>query len=140
MQDLTPSRVLLWRGTPYQLLQTIRQRPGAELYSSAALLEELLDVLSRPFASKRLSLIGKTAREVLADYVEAVELVEPLSVPRVVPGDADDDEVIACALAAKADLIVSGDRHLLDLGDSYQGIPIVTPAEAGGIINAKNKT
>jgi predicted nucleic acid-binding protein len=83
-------------------------------------------------AGKRLAIIGKTAREVLADYVEAVELVEPLSVPRVVPGDADDDEVIACALAAKADLIVSGDRHLLDLGDHYQGIPIVTPTGAGG--------
>ena len=43
--------------------------------------------------------------------------------------DPDDDEVLACALAAKADLIVSGDSHLLNL-KSYQGIEIVRPAEA----------
>jgi uncharacterized protein len=121
---------LLWQGTAHQLLQAIRQRQGAQLFSSTALLAELLDVLSRPFAVKRLALIGKTAREVLADYLEAVELVEPTSVPRVVPDDADDDEVIACAVAAQAQLIVSGDRHLLDLGDSYQGIAIVSTAGA----------
>jgi len=52
------------------------------------------------------------------------------SVPRVVRNDPDDDHVLACALAAQANLIVSGDRkHLLPLG-SYQGIDIVTAAEA----------
>jgi predicted nucleic acid-binding protein len=33
--------------------------------------------------------------------------------------------VLACAVEAGADLIVSGDRHLLDL-DIRQGIPILT--------------
>lgn len=41
----------------------------------------------------------------------------------------DDDHVLACALAAKADLIVSGDAHLLNL-KTYQGVPIVSAAEA----------
>ncbi len=45
------------------------------------------------------------------------------------PHDADDEQVIAAALAAKADLIVSGDNDLLTLGE-LQGIRIVTPAEA----------
>lgn len=121
---------LLWRGTPYQLLAAIGQRSSLQLYSSPALLEELADVLTRPSVSKRLALIGKSARAVLTDYVEAIELVEPNVVPRVVPGDADDDQVIAAALAAHADLIVSGDRkHLLPLG-SHEGIPIVEAAEA----------
>lgn len=44
--------------------------------------------------------------------------------------DADDDQVLACALAAKADVIVSGDKHLQTLGGQYQGILIVRPAEA----------
>lgn len=43
--------------------------------------------------------------------------------------DPDDDHVLACALAAHADLIVSGDSHLLEL-KGYQGIPIVSAAEA----------
>jgi predicted nucleic acid-binding protein len=43
---------------------------------------------------------------------------------------ADDDQVIAVAVAAQADLIVSGDRkHLLPLG-SHEGIPIVDAAQA----------
>ena len=120
---------LLWRGAPHQLLEAIRQRPSIQLCSSAALLEELADVLTRPSATQRLAIIGKTAREVLADYVDAVELVEPLSVPRVVPDDPDDDQVIAAALAAHADLIVSGDSGLLRMG-SYQSVPIVTAAQA----------
>lgn len=121
---------LLWRGTPHHLLATIGQRSSILLYSSTALLEELADVLTRPSATKRLALIDRSAREVLADYVEAIELVEPASVPRVVVGDVDDDQVIAAAIAARADLIVSGDRkHLLPLG-SHQGIDIVDAAEA----------
>jgi len=121
---------LLWRGTPHHSLATIGQRSSILLYSSTALLEELADVLTRPSATKRLALIGRSAREVLADFVEAIELVEPASVPRMVVGDVDDDQVIAAAIAARADLIVSGDRkHLLPLG-SHQGIDIVDAAEA----------
>lgn len=55
--------------------------------------------------------------------------MSPLSSPRAVPNDADDDEVIAAALAARADLVVSGDKHLLSMG-SHQGIAIVSVAEA----------
>ena len=121
---------LLWRGTPHHLLAAIGQRSSIQLYSSSALLEELADVLARPSATKRLALIGKTVREVLADYVEAIELVEPTTVPRVVADDIDDDQVIAAAVAARADLIVSGDRkHLLPLG-IHQGIVIIDAAEA----------
>lgn len=120
---------LLWRGTPYRLLDAIRNRGAASLFTSPALLDELADVLTRPSATKRLAIIGRTAREVLADYVEAVEVVEPEHVPRVVPDDADDDQVIAAALTAGADWIVSGDADLLSMG-SHQGIPIITAAQA----------
>jgi uncharacterized protein len=91
---------LLWRGPPYRLLETIRQNTQLQPYSSPALLEELADVLTRPAATKQLAAIGKSAREVLA-----------------------------CALAARADLIVTGDSDLLTL-PNYQNIPILTPAEA----------
>lgn len=122
---------LLWRGLPYRLLEAIRHRSDVQLCSSPALLGELADVLMRPATTKRLALIGDTAREVLADYIEVIELVEPDAVPRVVPGDPDDDQVIAAAVAARAALIVSGDRkHLLPLGN-HRGISIVDVAEAG---------
>jgi uncharacterized protein len=126
---------LLWHGTPYRLLQAIRQRQRAQLFASAALLRELGEVLTRRACLKRLAILGRAAHEVLADYSDAVELVTPLSTPPVVAADRDDDHVIAAAVAAQVDFLVSGDRHLLDLG-SHQNIPILTPAAALARIDA----
>ena len=120
---------LLSRGPPYRLLELVQSRSNVQIYSSPVLIAELADVLTRPSATKRLAMIGRDAREVLVDYVAAVELVEPVEVPRVVPNDADDDHVIAAAVAAYADLIVSGDSDLLSMG-SYQSIGIVRAATA----------
>jgi uncharacterized protein len=50
--------------------------------------------------------------------------------------DPDDDHVLACAVAGRADLIVSGDKHLLGLGGQYNNIPIVRAGEAVRIIGA----
>ena len=120
---------LLWRGTPYRLFQAIRQHKQGQIFTSAFLIAELAEVLTRPSPVKRLAAIGRTARGVLADYVAVIELVTPDLVPRVVMADADDDHVIAAAVAAQAEVIVSGDRHLLELG-THQGIRILTPAQA----------
>ncbi|MCK7496847.1 MAG: PIN domain-containing protein [Comamonadaceae bacterium] len=69
---------------------------------------------------------GLAQDDLLGRYLNVAVVVEPSSVPRVVPDDPDDDQVLACALAAQVEMIVSGDKHLLDLGGHYQNIPIVT--------------
>ncbi len=120
---------LLWRGTPYRFLQTVRQQEHAQLFTSPALLNELAEVLVRPVPAQRIALLRCAAHEILADYIEAIELVTPLTVPPVVAADIDDDQVIAAAVAAEADLLVSGDRQVLAL-NSHRTIRIVTPAEA----------
>jgi predicted nucleic acid-binding protein len=51
---------------------------------------------------------------------------DPLPTPGAVPRDPDDDKIIACALAAGAEYLVSRDRDLLSLG-SYAGITIIAP-------------
>ncbi len=86
---------------------------------------------THPAVSDQTPRVDRSGRlKVIADYVEVIELVAPTAVPRVVPGDIDDDQVIAAAVAAQADLIVSGDRkHLLPLG-SHAGIAIIDAAEA----------
>ncbi len=56
-------------------------------------------------------------------------VVVPSKVPPTVVDDPDDDAVLACAVAAKAESVVSGDPHLLKL-EQFRDIPIVTPAQA----------
>ncbi len=85
--------------------------------------------LNYPKFANRLALLQTDVAGLLNHYQAITTLVDPADVPRVVPDDADDDHVIAAALAARADLIVSGDHHLLSLG-SHEGIVIVTPREA----------
>jgi len=126
---------LLWRGPPYHLLHAIRQHAEARLFTSAALVTELAEVLNRPFAAKHLALLDRTALEMVADYLVAADLVVPSATPRVVMPDVDDDHVIAACVAAEADLLVSGDRHLLTIGQ-HQGTRVVTPAEALRLIIA----
>jgi putative PIN family toxin of toxin-antitoxin system len=119
---------LLWRGTPYRLLATIRRDAEAmQLFSSEALLVELGEVLNRPHLAKPLAAIGRKSADVLTDYAQAVEIVTPSHVPTIAR-DPDDDQVLACALAANANIIVSGDDDLLTLGN-YEGTPILTAAQ-----------
>jgi predicted nucleic acid-binding protein len=46
----------------------------------------------------------------------------------VVKGDASDNRIVECAVAAGSDVIVSGDKHLLALG-SFRGIEVMTVSD-----------
>lgn len=118
---------LLWGGTPYELIAAATEE-RLELYSSPALLEELADVLGRAKLAPRLERAQRTAAQLIEQYRGLVEVVNVEPVAPAVSKDPDDDQVLAAALAARADLIVSGDADLQTLG-RYEGIPIVSAAE-----------
>jgi putative PIN family toxin of toxin-antitoxin system len=119
---------LLWGGTPFRLIQAATDG-NVTLYTSPALLAEPRAVLGRAHLAVRLRRQNASVEEAMTPYGALAINVSPTALPRVVAADADDDQVVAAAVAAKADLIVSGDRHLLDLG-SHQGIRITTPIVA----------
>jgi len=119
---------LLWHGAPRKFLDTARA--GAiSLYTSDALLAELVEVLPRKKLAKRVAASGMSVEELARRYALLAQRVTAAEIDPVVLADPDDDRVLACALGAQADLIVSGDPHLRNL-KTYQGIPIVTAAEA----------
>lgn len=118
-----------WRSHPRRLLDLGRDG-SLSIFTSKALLVELANVLSREKWAAMLSARQTTPAYLVQRYASLALRVSPAIVSRVVPDDADDDQVIACALAAQADLIVSGDKHLHSLGGQYQGIKIITPAQA----------
>ena len=57
------------------------------------------------------------------DLAEVVVVPAEAVVPRIA-ADPDDDQVLACAIVGKADYLISYDRHLLSLGDIFQGLNI----------------
>ena len=69
----------------------------------------------------------------LAEVRQLAEVIEPPPLPQPVCRDPDDDKVLALAIAAKADWIISGDNDLLCLG-RYAGIAIIPPATALALI------
>lgn len=119
---------LLYRGSERALLDAARA--GAlSLYTSAALLAELADVLPRAKFAQRLAAANITPARIARRYARLAIRILPAHIAPAVPGDSDDDAVLACALAAQAELIVSGDKRLRNL-KSYQRIPIVSAPEA----------
>jgi putative PIN family toxin of toxin-antitoxin system len=119
---------LLWGGTPGRLIDAAAIGQ-VELASSAALLAELQGVLAREKFSRQLARRGVAVGDVFDGYAAMVTLVLPAAITPTITRDPADDQVLAAALAANADLIVSGDAHLLDL-DRFLGIAIVTAAVA----------
>ncbi|MBI3562097.1 MAG: putative toxin-antitoxin system toxin component, PIN family [Gammaproteobacteria bacterium] len=118
----------LWGGIPRQLINAAVDNQ-CQIYTSGALLAELEDVLSRDKFRHRFISIQTSVSQLLIEFSAWVIVVHANNLPVSICPDPDDDAVLACAIAAKAQLIVSGDHDLLEL-KHYQGIPIVTPAEA----------
>ncbi len=119
---------LLWQGTPGKLIDAA-YNDQVTLYTSVPLLGELQGVLYRKKFSHQLNKRGLAAEDFFEGYTTLASMVIPAKIDPVVVRDPDDDHVIACALAAQADLIVSGDSDLLTLKE-YQGIPIVDAVTA----------
>ena len=116
---------LLWMGLPHRLL-TAAEAGRIDLYTSPVLVEELAGVLIRPKFAARLRALRVTPEELVSCHVSVAHLVRPRPIAPVIVEDPADDAVLACALAAQAPYIVSGDGHLLDL-KRYQSIHIVSP-------------
>ena len=115
---------LLWHGPPRQILNLAREGK-LTLFASSAMLAELGNVLQREKFAERLNIAGVMAAELVQGYAALTIRVEPATIYPVVADDPDDDVFLACAIRAGAQLIISGDRHLLDL-EAYQQIPIVS--------------
>ena len=118
----------LWQGTPGSLIELAIEKE-VELFASRPLLDELAATLSKKKLAKAVLATGLTADRMLRNYRRLVTLVTARKLAQQVSRDIDDDTVLACALAARVDLIVSGDDDLLVL-KNFQDIAIVTVAQA----------
>lgn len=92
---------------------------------SRDILEEYIEVLQR---------IGlrdeEELEELLALFSKGVHMLFTTRTPRIraVKSDPDDDKFIECAVALKAEVIISGDKALRVVG-KYKGVKILTPSQ-----------
>ena len=106
-----------------KLLMRARRRQFT-LITCPFILGELERVLTKKFLVAR-----SQVREVLQLIAQAVEVnVHPTQVRTDVCRDAEDDNVLACALSAEADYLVTGDADLLALHE-FKGTSIATPKD-----------
>ena len=122
---------VMWGGVSRLLLQAGREK-RVDLFTSAALLAELTDVLGRRKFDTNIAASTLTVDQPVDRYAALAALLRPTPTPRNAP-DPDDDLVIGTALAAKADWVVTGDKPLLSVAE-YQGVRIVGVTQALQII------
>jgi len=126
---------LLWRGPPNQILKWAREGI-LEILACEETTAELRRALRYKRFSKRMSALETTPAEVLAYYMNLVLFVPtPEIIPEQIIEDPFDNLFLALASDNRARLIISGDKHLLEL-EEYQRLQIVTPSEACQVIEA----
>lgn len=108
-------------GKPRQLLEAAHAGLF-ELVVSDAILVEVERVLLTKFGwhPERID----AARRAVAAFTRRVAPARRIA---AVPGDPDDDRILECAIASQSHLLVSGDKHLLRMGE-FEGIRILTVA------------
>ena len=119
-----------WLGNPRELIRKASEG-HVRLIVSDEMFAEYFDVVYR---KKFFYIDRKSLKEFIPILTKCIEVRNGGPDPKVIADDPSDDKVLACAKAARADLIVSGDAHLLALG-RWAGIRIVSPREAIEILN-----
>lgn len=124
--NIVVSSFIVPTGSPAKVLE--RMRDGAyELFISEDILAEYLEILQEDSISARHGYTQDEISRLVAEIEDYAFSVIPQETHAVVALDPDDDKFIECAVAAGADYIVSGDKHLLTLKE-YAGIQILSPA------------
>lgn len=119
------SSLLVKTGLPAQVLDTWRERSYL-LIISPAIIAEIRATLSYSRIRRKYAITDEDVEQ-LVTLLESDALLVPgeANVTGSIPKDPADEMILACAIDAKADVIVSGDRHLLRLG-SYRSVLILT--------------
>ena len=111
---------ILFGGKPKQVLE-MALSGSIQLAISESLVIELQGVLQRP----KFELSAQLVQTIVSEYTSIASWIEPSEHFNVVVDDPSDNYFIDCAVAAKADYLITGDRHLLSLG-TFKMIKIVS--------------
>lgn len=113
-----------WKGgNEYKIAQKCFNRQ-ITLISAIETMEEFRKVALRP----KFGFGVEEIDEFISALIEVCEIIEPKDKFNVVTQDPSDNKFLDAAVSGKADFIISGDKHLLNLKE-FKGIKILTPKE-----------
>jgi putative PIN family toxin of toxin-antitoxin system len=118
-----------WNGKPEEVLRLIKDRQIIN-YSSTEIFEEIRRVVSFP----KLKFPESLQIKILEFVLFYSEFVEPQKRVFVITEDPDDNKFLECAIEARAEYIISGDVHLLDMTE-FKAVKIVTVSEFLDIVS-----
>ncbi|MBI4667969.1 MAG: putative toxin-antitoxin system toxin component, PIN family [Elusimicrobia bacterium] len=110
----------LWGGIPADVLN-LWKSGKVHLFVSEDIVKEYVGVLKR----LRYSDDGLEKFMCLINDLDHTVIISPVQRFKVITDDPTDDKFLDCAIEAQADAIISGNDHLLKLGN-FRGIPILS--------------
>jgi hypothetical protein len=132
---------ILSPGHPPAKILELALTGNLRLIISAGIIRDIGRVLQYPKVKKALERRRITSQEVddvILKLLKAAIIVPGEILAEGVSDDPADDMIIACALEGRADFIISGDHHLIDL-KNFQGIKIIDPATFLALIAKLNE-
>lgn len=134
--NLFVSALISKKGNPARLLQLWSEWAFLVIISEQ-MLKEMQRVLQYPRIKNKYNLKDEQIAQAVDTIKKFAIILPDVIILDVVKEDPDDNKVLACALAAKADYIVSGDKALLSLG-GFEDIPIVAVKDFLDIIEERH--
>ena len=114
---------VFFKGKPGVILEAWRTG-SIEILLSEEILKEYSEVLKR--LSKKYPSIDTSG--IMSVFATGCRIVEPENIGKQICADPEDDKFLAAAISGEAEIIISGDKHLLDV-NGYSGLEILRPAE-----------
>ena len=113
---------IVFGGRPREVLEKVIS--GAFVM---AISTEMLDEFQGVLEGRKFRYPWAIVRTIGNELLAVSELVRPAMKVQVIKADPADNRILECALESRAVCIVTGDKHLLELGQ-FQGIPIMDVA------------
>ena len=113
---------IVFGGRPREVLEKVIS--GAFVM---AISTEMLDEFQGVLEGRKFRYPGAIVRTIVNELLAVSELVRPAMKVQVIKADPADNRILECALESRVVCIVTGDRHLLELGQ-FEGIPILDVA------------
>lgn len=117
----------LWGGKTSKILDLVEDK-RITVYTCLEQISELEGVLERTKFTEIFRRTGLRPELIVAGFLNCSLFIEPIKLPDIIKNDPADNVILACAITANVEYLVTGDKHLLTLRE-FQGIKILKPDE-----------